>query len=72
MSEPIEVSTVDVEDVSAGDPEVVGLLEALTAELAGAGYTASETFGYSIEQLQQRSVHLVGARVGGRLVGLVL
>jgi putative acetyltransferase len=60
----------DVEVLCASDPEVVGLLEALTAELAGEGYTASETFGYSVEQLQGQAVHLVGARVEGRLVGL--
>lgn len=59
-----------IEVVSAGDPQVVALLEALTMELAGSGYTASETFGYSAEQLQDRGVHLVGARVEGRLAGL--
>jgi putative acetyltransferase len=42
----------------------------LTAELAGEGYTASETFGYSAEQLRDRAVHLVGARIDGRLVGV--
>ena len=56
--------------MSARDPEVVGLLGALTAELAGGGYTASETFGYSVEQLHDRAVHLVGARVDGALVAL--
>jgi putative acetyltransferase len=59
-----------VKTVSAGDPEVVDLLDALTAELAAAGYEASEMFGYSAEQLQDRAVHLVGARLGSRLVGL--
>ncbi len=61
---------IQVGAVSARDPEVVGLLEALTAELAGEGYTASETFGYSAEQLQDRAVHLVGARIDGSLVGV--
>ena len=61
---------IQIQVVSSRDPEAVGLLDALTAELAGAGYTASETFGYSVQQLEQSSVHLVGARVGGMLVGL--
>jgi putative acetyltransferase len=61
---------IHLEVVSFRDPEVIALLDALTAELAEAGYTASETFGYSVEQLQDRAVHLVGARVGNGLVGL--
>jgi putative acetyltransferase len=65
-----EAPAPQIEIVSAGDPEVAGLLEALTAELAGSGYTASQTFGYSAEQLQDRAVHLVGARVQSRLVAL--
>ena len=59
-----------IEVLSSPDPEVVSLLDALSAELAGGGYTASETFGYSVEQLQDRAVHLVGARTGTKLVGL--
>jgi putative acetyltransferase len=61
---------IHIDVISSRAPEVVGLLDALTAELAGAGYTASETFGYSVQQLEQSAVHLVGARVGGTLVGL--
>jgi len=52
------------------DPTVVAMLEALTAELAGSGYTPDQTFGYSVEQLERADVHLVGACVAGRLVGL--
>jgi putative acetyltransferase len=62
---PVDVVPVDVRDGS-----VVALIDALTAELAGGGYTAEETFGYSAEQLEQAGVHLVGARVGGQLVGI--
>ncbi len=56
--------------VRARDPDVVALVDALTAELALAGYAADETFGYSVEQLEQSRVHLVGACIGGRLVGV--
>lgn len=56
--------------VAARDPEVRALLEALTAELAGEGYTAEQTFGYSTKQLEQQGVHLVGARRAGSLVGV--
>ena len=59
-----------VQPVTASDPEVGALLEALAAELAGAGYTADQTFGYSTEQLERNGVHLVGARVAGVLVGV--
>ncbi len=58
------------EPVSARDPEVAALLDALTAELARGGYTSDETFGYSAEQLERSAVHLVGARVDGQLVGV--
>jgi putative acetyltransferase len=60
---------VDVVPVDVRDGSVVALIDALTAELAG-GYAAEETFGYSAEQLEQAGVHLVGACVGGRLVGI--
>lgn len=70
MRDAGDVTTPQIEVVSARDPEVVGLLDALTAELAGRGYTVSETFGYSVEQLQDRAVHLVGARRASVLVGL--
>lgn len=59
-----------VETVHARNPEVVALLDALTSELALGGYAASEAFGYSLEQLEQSQVHLIGARVDGHLVGL--
>lgn len=59
-----------VAPVSARDLEVQALLGLLTAELAAAGYTADQTFGYSTEQIEQSGVHLVGARVGDALVGV--
>ena len=61
---------VDVVPVQASDPEVRALVDALTVELAGAGYRPEETFGYTPEQLAASGVHLVGARVGGELVGI--
>lgn len=70
MPESDEAAPIHVGAVSSDDPKVADILEALTVELAGAGYTASETFGYSVEQLQEHAVHLVGARVGGKLVGV--
>ena len=61
---------VRVLPVRATDPAVAPLLAALTAELAGAGYTPDQTFGYTADQLERAGVHLVGAEVGGRLVGV--
>lgn len=61
---------VTVAPASARDSEVGELLAALTAELAGGGYTAEQTFGYSVDQLERSGVRLVGARVDGRLVGV--
>jgi len=52
------------------DPEVLALVDALTAELARSGYADDEMFGYSPEQLEHAGVHLVAARAGGRLVGI--
>jgi putative acetyltransferase len=56
--------------VAARDPEVAALLDALTSELSLGGYAPSQTFGYSVAQLEQGGVYLVGARVAGRLLGL--
>ncbi len=61
---------VRVAPVAVRDPHVLELLAALTDELAGAGYAADETFGWSADQLEQADVHLVGATVDGRLVGV--
>jgi putative acetyltransferase len=61
---------VDVGEVHALDPEVRALVDALTGELAGAGYRPEETFGYPPEQLAASGVHLVGARVAGELAGI--
>jgi putative acetyltransferase len=56
--------------VAARDPATRALVDELTAELAAEGYTEDQTFGYSLDQLEERGVVLVGARVGGELVGL--
>jgi putative acetyltransferase len=61
---------LQVAPVHARDPEVIVLLDELTWELASSGYAESEMFGYSIAQLEQSQVHLVGARVGKQLVGV--
>jgi putative acetyltransferase len=68
MAEAIPATQVD--PVSARDSEVIALLDALTSELVLGGYAATETFGYSVEQLESSQVYLVGARVAGRLVGV--
>ena len=68
MSRPAD--DVQVVPVTVRDPQVLELLDALTAELTGAGYAAEETFGYSADQLERAGVHVVGARVDGRLVGV--
>ena len=52
------------------EPQVVALLDALTSELAGAGYTAEQTFGYTADQLQSANVYMVGARVDDELIGI--
>ena len=56
--------------VPVRDLQVYELLDALTKELAGGGYGADETFGYSADQLERTGVHLAGARVGNVLVGV--
>src|SRR5690242_8635416 len=56
--------------VEARDPQVVALLDQLTSELALSGYSADQTFGYSIEQLELTEVQLVGVEVAGQLVGV--
>lgn len=61
---------IDVRPVEVRDAAVLALLDALTEELAGGGYTEDETFGYSLEQLEHSGVHLVGARVDGALEGV--
>jgi putative acetyltransferase len=61
---------VEVAEVRVRDAEVLALVEALTVELAGGGYTAEETFGYGPERLAASAVHLVGARVDGELVAI--
>ena len=61
---------VEVVPVVVRDPGVRALVDALTEELAGGGYTAEETFGYTPEQLERSAVHLVGARVAEELVGI--
>lgn len=56
--------------VSPRDPQLLPLLDALSAELAEGGYTAEQTFGYSVEQLEQSGVHLVAAVADGGYVGI--
>lgn len=63
-------SDISVAPVVAGNTEVQHLIDALTTELAGGGYTPEQTFGYPTEQLERSGVHLVGAEVAGRLVGI--
>lgn len=63
-------AALHVAQVRPREPGVAALLDALTLELAHGGYGPSETFGYSVEQLESGRVHLVGACVDGRLVGL--
>ena len=61
---------ITVNAVSVRDQQVLALMDALTVELAGGGYSAEQTFGYSAEQLERAGVHLVGAHDGGTLVGI--
>lgn len=61
---------LQVMPVAPREPDVVSLFDALTTELALSGYTADQTFGYSTEQLERSAVHLVGARLDARLVGV--
>ncbi len=66
----METSPVRVERESLADPAVLAMVDALSAELAGGGYSPEQTFGYSAEQLLAAEVHLVAARSGTRLVGI--
>ena len=61
---------METHPVDARDGEVLALVRALDAELAGGGYADDEMFGYSPEKLERSGVHLVGVRVGGRLAGI--
>jgi len=65
-----QVSSHAVEIVSARDPEVGALMEALTVDLATGEYLPEQTFGYSAEQLEAKGVRLVGVRVDGALAGI--
>jgi len=64
------LNAVAVAPVTARDPRIQPLLTALTVELAGGGYTAEQTFGYSVEQLERAAVYLVAAAVAGQTVGV--
>jgi putative acetyltransferase len=59
-----------VDVVSARDPGAITLIAALTADLDGPGYLPEEQFGYSVEELEAKGVHLVGVRVDHSLVGI--
>lgn len=61
---------IQVRAVAVTEPQVVALLDALTAEVAVAGYTTEQTFGYTVDQLQSANVRMVGARVDGNLAGI--
>lgn len=61
---------ITVTPVPVRDGQVLTLMQALNAELAGGGYTAEETFGYSPDQLERAGVHLVGAYEADTLVGI--
>ena len=61
---------VEAHPVDAREPEVLGLVSALDAELAEGGYTEEQTFGYPPEVLARGGVHLLGVRAGGRLAGI--
>jgi len=63
-------STVTVAPADLRDAEVLRLVDELTAELAGSGYSDDEMFGYTAEQLERGGVHLLGAGVDGRVVGI--
>ncbi len=67
---PRQDSDPVVAPVGVRDPRVSVLLAALTRELAEAGYSPQQTFGYSAEQLERAGVHLVGATVAAALVGV--
>lgn len=64
------MTAVRVTTADPRDPTVTGALDALTAELAGGGYTAEQTFGYSADELARRGVHLVAAYDADSLVGI--
>jgi putative acetyltransferase len=61
---------VETQPVDVGSPEVLELVQALDAELAGGGYSDDQMFGYAPEKLRGGGVYLVGVRVGGRLAGI--
>jgi dTDP-4-dehydrorhamnose reductase len=59
-----------VSPVTAADPSVAALVNALTADLASSGYTAEQTFGYPVDRLTSSGVHLVAASSGADVVGI--
>jgi GNAT superfamily N-acetyltransferase len=61
---------VETQPVDVRDREVLELVSALDAELAGSGYTEDQMFGYSPERLGRGGVHVVGVRIDGRLAGI--
>ena len=66
----VNTPRIQVHPVAVWEPQVVALLDALTSELAGAGYTSEQTFGYTAAQLQSANVYMVGASVDDELIGI--
>jgi putative acetyltransferase len=61
---------VETQPVDVASREVLELVQALDAELAGGDYSDDQMFGYPPEKLRDSGVHLVGVRVGDRLAGI--
>jgi putative acetyltransferase len=62
--------SLTVSPATPADPDVAPLAHALTAELAAGGYTADQTFGYSLDMLASADVHLVSASCGAETIGI--
>lgn len=67
---PPEIAATDIAPAELADPDVLAMIDALTAELTASEYAEEEMFGYSPDQLAASGVHLLGARLDGALVGI--
>lgn len=63
-------AAITVSRATATNPGVAALVNALTADLASAGYTESQTFGYPLDQLANSGVYLLAASSGADVVGI--